>query len=60
MKGATKLGVQRGTNEHELLETRKAEEKLKYELRYYDSAPPGRRRYAERPYRSHRHGQRSR
>jgi len=39
MKGATKLGVQRGTNEHELLETRKVEQKLKYELRYYDSSP---------------------
>ena len=39
LHGATKLGVQRGTNEHELLETKKAEEKLKYELRFYDSAP---------------------
>ena len=37
--GKTKLGVQRGTNEHELLETRKVEEKLDYELRFYDSAP---------------------
>ena len=37
--GKTKLGVQRGTNEHELLETRKVEEKLEYELRFYDSAP---------------------
>ena len=33
MSGPTKLGVQRGTNEHELLETRKVEHKLKYELR---------------------------
>uniref|UniRef100_UPI004063921F ABC transporter substrate-binding protein n=1 Tax=Mailhella sp. TaxID=1981029 RepID=UPI004063921F len=39
MSGPTKLGVQRGTNEHELLETRKVEQKLKYELRYYDSSP---------------------
>ena len=37
--GPTKLGVQRGTNEHELLETKKVEEKLSYELRFYDSAP---------------------
>ena len=37
--GEIKLGVQRGTNEHELLETRKAQEKLKYDLRFYDSAP---------------------
>ena len=37
--GKIKLGVQRGTNEHELLETRKVEEKLDYELRFYDSAP---------------------
>ncbi len=39
LKGATKLGVQRGTNEHELLETRKEKEHLKYDLRFYDSAP---------------------
>lgn len=39
MSGTTRLGVQRGTNEHELLETRKVEQKLKYELRFYDSAP---------------------
>ena len=39
MSGPTKLGVQRGTNEHELLETRKEEKKLSYELRFYDSAP---------------------
>ncbi len=37
--GMIKLGVQRGTNEHELLETRKAQEKLKFDLRFYDSAP---------------------
>jgi len=39
MAGAEKLGVQRGTNEHELLEGMKAEGKLKAELRFYDSAP---------------------
>ncbi|MBP3730542.1 MAG: amino acid ABC transporter substrate-binding protein [Mailhella sp.] len=39
MSGPTKLGVQRGTNEHELLETRKEEKKLSYELRFYDSSP---------------------
>jgi polar amino acid transport system substrate-binding protein len=37
--GTGRLGVQRGTNEHELLENRKADEKLKFELRFYDSAP---------------------
>lgn len=37
--GKAKLGVQRGTNEHEYLETKKADEKLNYELRYYDSSP---------------------
>ncbi len=39
MKGTVKLGVQRGTNEHELLEARKEKENLKYELRFYDSSP---------------------
>ena len=39
INGPTKLGVQRGTNEHELLETKTREETLKYELRFYDSAP---------------------
>ncbi len=37
--GAIKLGVQRGTNEHELLESRKSAEGLAYDLRFYDSAP---------------------
>ena len=37
--GEIKLGVQRGTNEHELLETKKNTEGLKYDLRFYDSAP---------------------
>lgn len=39
MKGKYRLGVQRGTNEHEYLETKKTDEKLTYELRFYDSAP---------------------
>lgn len=39
MQGSYRLGVQRGTNEHEYLETKKTDEKLKYELRFYDSAP---------------------
>lgn len=39
MKGKYRLGVQRGTNEHDYLETRKADEKLAFELRFYDSAP---------------------
>ncbi len=39
MNGKYKLGVQRGTNEHEMLEQLKEEKKLPYELRFYDSAP---------------------
>ena len=39
IKGAFRLGVQRGTNEHEYLETKKADEQLTYDLRFYDSAP---------------------
>lgn len=39
MKGKLRLGVQRGTNEHELLEQMKETEKLNYDLRFYDSAP---------------------
>ena len=39
MKGDFKLGVQRGTNEHEYLETKKNDEKLKFDLRFYDSSP---------------------
>ncbi len=39
LNGETKLGVQRGTNEHEILENRKTAENLKYDLRFYDSAP---------------------
>ncbi len=34
-----KLGVQRGTSEHDYLEKMKGEQNLKYELRFYDSAP---------------------
>jgi polar amino acid transport system substrate-binding protein len=37
--GSSRLGVQRGTNEHEILETRQEAENLKYELRFYDSGP---------------------
>lgn len=37
--GEYRLGVQRGTNEHEYLETKKAEEKLAFDLRFYDSSP---------------------
>ncbi|MCH5276950.1 MAG: amino acid ABC transporter substrate-binding protein [Desulfovibrionaceae bacterium] len=39
MQGKYRLGVQRGTNEHEYLETKKAEEKLAFDLRFYDSSP---------------------
>jgi polar amino acid transport system substrate-binding protein len=39
INGALKLGVQRGTNEHELLEQMKEEKSLKFELRFYDSSP---------------------
>ena len=39
MQGAYRLGVQRGTNEHEYLEAKKAEEKLAFDLRFYDSSP---------------------
>jgi polar amino acid transport system substrate-binding protein len=37
--GSLRLGVQRGTNEHEILDVRKEEQGLKYELRFYDSGP---------------------
>lgn len=39
MAGEYRLGVQRGTNEHELLEGLKASKSLKFALRFYDSAP---------------------
>ncbi len=39
MNGKIKLGVQRGTSEHDLLENLKTEKGLQYELRYYDSGP---------------------
>ncbi len=39
LAGSGKLGVQRGTNEHEILEGLKTEGKLKAELRFYDSSP---------------------
>ena len=39
MKGKYRLGVQRGTNEHEMLESRKEKENLAFDLRFYDSAP---------------------
>ncbi|MCQ2445207.1 MAG: ABC transporter substrate-binding protein, partial [Mailhella sp.] len=39
MKGDFKLGVQRGTNEHEYLEEKKSADKLKFDLRFYDSSP---------------------
>ena len=39
LQGKYRLGVQRGTNEHEYLETKKADEKLAFDLRFYDSAP---------------------
>ena len=39
INGACKLGVQRGTAEHEYLEAKKQDEKLKFDLRFYDSAP---------------------
>ncbi len=35
----TRLGVQRGTSEHDFLENKKVNEKLDYELRMYDSGP---------------------
>ncbi len=34
-----KIGVQRGTSEHNLLEQKKANDKLKYSLHYYASGP---------------------
>ena len=34
-----KLGVQRGTNEHEMLQKAQAEKKYNYQLRFYDSGP---------------------
>lgn len=37
--GKIRLGVQRGTNEHELLEQAQAEKKHNYQLRFYDSGP---------------------
>ncbi len=37
--GDLKLGVQRGTSEHDLLEKKKVDEKLSYQLGYYDSGP---------------------
>lgn len=37
--GKIKLGVQRGTNEHEMLEQAQAEKKHNYQLRFYDSGP---------------------
>ena len=37
--GALRVGVQRGTNEDEILRSRKEAEGLKYELRLYDSGP---------------------
>lgn len=39
MAGEYRLGVQRGTNEHELLEGLKTANLLKFTLRFYDSAP---------------------
>ena len=37
--GKIKLGVQRGTNEHEMLQKAQAEKKYNYQLRFYDSGP---------------------
>ena len=37
--GKIKLGVQRGTNEHEMLQQAQAEKKYNYQLRFYDSGP---------------------
>ena len=37
--GKIRLGVQRGTNEHEMLEKAQAEKKHNYTLRFYDSGP---------------------
>ncbi len=37
--GNKRLGVQRGTNEAEMLQKDKAEKNYNYELRFYDSAP---------------------
>lgn len=37
--GKIKLGVQHGTNEHEMLQKAQAERKYNYQLRFYDSGP---------------------
>ena len=37
--GKIKLGVQRGTNEHDMLQKAQAEKKYNYQLRFYDSGP---------------------
>ena len=37
--GNIRLGVQRGTNEHEMLEQAQADKKYNYTLRFYDSGP---------------------
>ncbi len=39
IKSKIRLGVQRGTSEHTILEDMKNNQKLKYTLRFYDSAP---------------------